>query len=226
MKKIIAALMMVAGIARAGDRDSLSVRILGNSPTSKIQAFGSDKNGGVGYGVGAEYVHRLYDHLGLGAELTYATRSKVDSSVLLPGALTTVSGSDLTLMAIGKFFVNKAEEKLQPYLSLGLGFGRSRAKGVATPNPGFVWAATGTNDTRTVVDSSKTSWAMSIRGGLDTFVNDSKSVSVGAEVGWFKIGNMTYPLTASGAQVLPGVSGVSVGQVSGIQFGGRTSYHF
>lgn len=203
-------------------KNSIAFRVGTNSPLTNIEGQGSDKSGGSGLMLGMEYLHRPVPHLGVGVEFSLLRGSEHASTVLLTNANSTSERNDQVVMAVLKWLM-LPESKFQPFLGVGLGLGTSHLKLTSAPRSGFVWTATGTSDRRTIIDSTESAVALGLRAGADVVV--SESLSLGGELGYTKIGDMTHSVTAQGQQVLPSLTGLK-GPSASFQLAGRLAFRF
>src|SRR5262249_24780769 len=90
----------------------------------------------------------------------------------------------------------------KPYLIVGAGGSLNYEKIRGTPEPGLVWLATGTNDTRNLTASCAQAFTAELRVGCDLQINES--VTSGVDIGYLRSGPLVYPLTPEGNQVSPG----------------------
>jgi len=211
-----------AAPVQAEAKDIVTARFGISQPLEKVEGQGTELNGGSGMVFGADYIRKVLPRLGLGLEYSYVQRQGRDSAALVSGALSKVSGEDHLILAMAKWFI-LPQSLFQPYVGAGVGVGISRLKVVSEPAVGFPWTATGTTDGRTVVDSTDTGFAFGLRGGADAAL--TKGLSIGAELGYTRVGGLNYPLTGPGQQVLPGLSGFKAASGS-YHFAGRLVYRF
>lgn len=203
-------------------KNSVAFRIGSNSPLTNIEGQSSDKSGDPGLMFGMEYLHKPAPFLGLGVEYSMLRSGEHASTVLLTNGNSTASRNDQVVLVIAKWLV-LPESKFQPFLGVGAGLGTSHLKLTSAPRAGFVWAATGTADRRTIVDSTESAVAIGIRAGADVSVGDS--LSFGGELGYTRIGDMTHSVTAQGQQVLPSLVGFK-GPSASFQLAGRLAFRF
>lgn len=219
MKTIITAALLAVLSMPAAASDVVTFKLLGNQTLTTVTGTGSDRDGAIGAGFAAEYMHELGKRFSIGAELAYLNRGELASDALLANARTTVSGKTIAGLALLRYDV--LEGKVKPYVAAGLGLASSSLKAVAQPAAGFVWAGGG-REPRTFVDSSAVAGAVALRGGVD--VNMGERFVLGAEVGYLYLTSSERPLTAAGIAAT-GV-GVVSGDQSAVTFGGRIGYRF
>jgi opacity protein-like surface antigen len=167
-------------------------------PVSNIDFSGiggtSVSNGTVGPLIGIQYIYQLSDQFGIGPEFDYFHRSGHHSNDLVPFAESEVSGDSFLLMAVARWLFTSTGYA-RPYISAGIGAHHSTTFVDAFPQPGFVWADTGTNETRRLIDGGVWSAVGSLRVGVNLISHDTVSAF---EVGWSRLGSGTYPATPAG----------------------------
>lgn len=203
-------------------KNSVAFRVGTNSPLTNIEGQSSDKSGDSGLMLGMEYLHRPTPYLGVGVEYSMLRGSEHASTVLLTNGNSTAERNDQVVMAVVKLLM-LPDSKFQPFLGVGFGLGTSHLKLTSAPRAGFVWTATGGNDRRTIVDSTESAVALGLRAGADVSV--SESLSLGGELGYTRIGDMTHSVTAQGQQVLPSLVGFK-GPSASFQLAGRLAFRF
>lgn len=150
-----------------------------------VPAGGSGKEplAGAGFALDGRWLYHATSHIGVGAELGYSQFGDKDHNVTSAVAVT--GGSLLTFQAIARY-VFLPEKQLSPYLLGGTGFNRLSGHLKATPTTGFVWANTGTRETRTFVDTSSIGAVFSIGAGLEGSITER--LLAGLEFKWSLLG--------------------------------------
>lgn len=177
----------------------------------------SEKTGGSGVGFGGQYLYHLTPALGLGGEFNYASFG--DQTHNVTKAVVTSSYKTWSMEAVARY-VLMPEAKVNPYLIAGLGVGATSAKATTKPAPGFVWANTGTTESRTNFDGSATGAAFSIGAGADADITDS--LFAGLELRWRYAGaSKTYVdgVDSSLRDSVPAGTGLGIAGRIGWKFG-------
>lgn len=73
------------------------------------------------------------------------------------------------------------------------------------------------------MNSTKTSFAYTLQGGLDFFVHEA--VSLGFAGAWYKFASVTYDASPSARVFIPAFLGIS-GALSSFTLTGNAAYHF
>lgn len=185
--------------AREDLRQMFSINLGFANPLSRVDfsstGGGTGDNGDTGFVLGTQYHYFTSPRLGVGMNLEYVNRSRNSSQSLLPSANTDVHGSSLLLLGTLRYSLS-TRGTVRPYLLAGLGTNRTSTIAEATPNAGFAWSDTSTNETRTLVDDSRWGLATTARFGLDFMLADPASFSL--EFGWTGISNSDYTATVAG----------------------------
>ncbi len=208
----------------AGPRQQFSIDFGLAAPVSRIDfsdiGGGTGNDGDVGPLIGFQYLYSLDPHWAAGIDFNYFHRATTDSYGLLPNSDSNVAGNDVVALALVKFdFL--PQDRVQPYAAAGVGIARNSMTVDATPNPGFAWSDTGTDEPRRLVDGSAWAAAYSLRAGLDFLTYWSTVLSF--ELGWTHVASATYDATSSGRAL--GLGGVSAG-VDAITVAGRWGWRF
>jgi hypothetical protein len=165
---------------------------------------GSANDGAVGPSFGLQYLHGVSPRTALGFEFHWYDRAPNDSEELLPASSARVEGDTLLLLGVAKFELSD-RGWTRPYLLLGAGAHRSSLRIDAQPNAGFVWADTGSDESRILVDDAEWGGAFSARLGLDVGYPNPGVFSL--EAGWTGLTSANYRASAAGQAL--GLSGVS-----------------
>ncbi|MDD5657995.1 MAG: hypothetical protein PHF00_12160 [Elusimicrobia bacterium] len=156
---------------------------------------GKTANGDVGPLVAIQYLYQLDRRVGLGAEFDYLNRSRTESFSAVSDAITNVSGDSVLFLGVGRVLL-RDEGNARPYLLAALGAHRTALTVDATPQFGFSWADTGTDETRRFADDDAWGLASSLRLGVDFFA--ASPAILGVELGWTRIDTATYGATSAG----------------------------
>jgi len=133
-----------------------------------------------GYAGGAEAFYHFGYGLGLGLQADYLAFQSRRSASAQFLSKTTVQASVVTGILRWSPFYRKG---FGPYGLVGYGVNRFSETSQATPGPFYVWADTGTRETRTAKASS-TGAALVLGGGLEALVSAS-GLTFGAEARWY-----------------------------------------
>ena len=205
-------------------RQLFSIDLGFSAPLSRVDfssiGGGTGKNGSTGILLGAQYVDDLTHRGGTGFDFEYFNRSASGSPSLLPTANTDVSGDSVLLMPIARYTLVD-HGAARPYLLAGLGLNWTSMTIDSTPNPGFVWADTQTDETRRLVDDSSWGWATTLRLGIDFHFMDPAIFSL--EMGWTGLSNGRFNATPDGQNI--GLGSVT-GSLSALDIVGRWGWRF
>jgi len=229
MKKMIPlifCILMIPLALRAADdaqqpRNEAQVILGGIFPETKVTLQGTDALASPGLAVGARYMHNLTPVTSFGGEVISLMPGQSTSDALITDGITVSQFTSVAFFA--EVRVKRDDGIVRPYGLAGVGFGSTSMKINATPQAGFVWTNTKTAETRTVVDSSKLTPALTIQSGLDFVFSDSFGGGLG--VAWYYFGSATYDATAVAQQTVPGFVGIS-GPIASISFLGNLAYRF
>ena len=205
-------------------RQFFSVDIGAAVPLSRVDftaaGGGTDDNGNAGFLIGSQYLYRVAPHLGAGASFEYFNRGGLRSQGLLPDSETSVSGNSALLLGNLKFSLID-HGSVRPYMLGGIGANYTSTVIDARPDVGFGWSDSATNETRTLVDSSRWGLASTLRFGVDFSLSDP--TVLGLELGWTHLSNGSYPATSAGKDL--GLGSVS-GNQNVLTFGLRWGWRF
>lgn len=222
MKKLLTlAFLLMAAPSFADSNNRVAFKLFGVQPNTKIAAQGSDYDGSMGPGFGLEYLRRVNEYVSVGGEFDSLMRSELQSNTLLTGVDSKVSGSLKTALVMARLDITPDNKVIRPYVSGGIGLGIASLRGEGTPRPGFQWN-NGGNDTRVLIDDSKTAFAFTVRAGADVLIGEH--LTLGGELGLVRTASVTHGLTSQGQGVL-GPATIS-GSESNIIFGGAVGYRF
>jgi|GEM_PF-2500579 len=207
--------------------DEFSAEAGGFLPLTRITIDGTDSLAGPGYAFGAQYLRRAGGDLlrqenpsaAFGVGLERLSGGSHASSTLITNGFTTSQFDSTVLMLLGRLSADEGRYRL--HLLGGLGLHWTNIQINSTPQPGFAWADTGTTETRSVVNSTKSAAALMLQPGFDAQVTDS--VWVGAGLAYVFLGPATYDPSPQ-AQSL-GATGGSVA-ISGFQFSANVNVQF
>lgn len=182
---------------------------------------GKEKAGSTGLSIGGQYLYNLREDIGIGVDVNYFGSGDKTSSTFIPRGESTLSSKMTTVLAVYKYtFTTKGA--VWPYVIAGLGFGSSNLKVDAKPAAGFVWADTGTAETRSMMDSTKTVFASAIGLGMDIPIN--QRIALGGEVRWVGCGSANYDSTQAAKSGF-GVNGVD-GSLNQVLVTAKVGYKF
>ncbi|HVE13685.1 MAG TPA: outer membrane beta-barrel protein [Elusimicrobiota bacterium] len=213
--------------APASDEDRRQLFSIGMglaAPLSRVELSGvgggSSVNGDPGFRIDAQYLYYTTPRLGLGAEWSYFNRSSTDSQSLLSNAFSSVSGDSVLLMGVAKYTLAD-RGWTRPYVLAGAGAHHTSTTIDSTPNPGFAWSDTSTDETRRVVDDSIWGFAATARAGLDFGFTDPWLLSF--EIGWTGLEGRTRRVTQGARSV--GI-GATSGPIDVLTVSGRWGWRF
>lgn len=218
-------LIIASNLLAADRRNNLVVNLGVGVPLTDLdltdQGGGKDKIGKTGATFGLQYLYDVSPQLGLGADINGTAFGENASDVLIPGGHTTTKPTSSVYLAAVKFKFIPAGQ-VQPYVLGGFGFHRTSLDAKTAPQAGFVWADTGTRETRQMVDDSQTNYALAIGGGLDFPINDT--VFMGVEGRYQHLGEVTFSTTPSAVQTF-GVTSVK-GPMNMFNFLAKAGFKF
>jgi outer membrane protein W len=214
----------VASIHEQPGRQMFSVGFGVVGPVSRISfseaGGGSSSNGNTGIILGAQYHYFLSSKWAAGLDLEFMNRSPNSTQNLLPASNTDVWGNTTLMLATMRYSLTD-RGTVRPYVLAGLGTNRTSTMVEATPNDGFGWSDTLTNETRTLVDDSRWGFAHTARVGLDFVFQDPSMFTL--EFGWTGISNGDYTATPAGKDV--GINNVT-GKLNVLNIAARWGWRF
>src|SRR6185312_410625 len=217
---MIFAALLLAQAALAEEKNEIQFLLGAVKPTNNVSIQGSDSLGTSGLAVGGRYLRETtVTGLQVGGEIMSLNPGSAASDTLITNTNSTVQVKSLAFMADAK--LAKTDGTVRPWVLVGLGFHSTNMDIESAPKAGFVWTDTGTRETRTVVDSTKTGVAATLQGGLDFPVNDQ--FLIGAGIAWYALGSTTYDATPVARQF--GLTGIS-GGISDVAFLVSANYRF
>jgi hypothetical protein len=187
-------------------------------PTN-ITLVGQDKIARNGAGFGFRYLRNVDPKLAVGGEFSHLSAGSHDSTVLVPNAITRTSLTSNVFL--GEVRARWGDGALRPFLLGGFGVHATSMEIDVNPQAGFVWTDTGTSEVRTAVDTTKSSLAATLQGGVE--YHFSPSVCAGAFAAWYYLGSASYESTNAGRN--GGLASVS-GNFSGLSLGGLLTAKF
>jgi hypothetical protein len=207
-----------SGAAAAGE---VSINAASLTSATQIQGInGHDDISAPGLSYGMSYLHRVTPHLAIGIQGEALLPGDRTSQVLITNNNTTTHFQSFDALAAAR--VQFGSGKLRPYLMGGVGAYTSYMNINSRPKPGFVWADTGGNDTRTLVDSQASGFVGAFQAGLDYDL--SASMRLGGFFSYRHLGTATYAVTDDARAALQ-INGVS-GSYDAIMFGGELAGRF
>lgn len=217
---MILLLLTSVSIADAKTKQNIGITYIYHESRTTIPGESNDSDGEPRSGLGFEHSLQLNDRLALGYEIAVLVRHGEKSTRLINNVITTASGDTTTLMLMGKYGVGRV---FKPYIGGGVGAGFYRLLLKGKTADGSPWAATGTTDERTLIESRQVSMGATARAGVDFVVK--KGVLLGFEAGYYKFGKITHDLTPAGAAVLGGNRSMDITPI-GVTMSGRFSLQF
>lgn len=149
------------------------------SNTSFSGAGGGDVgNGELGAAFLLDYLRRVDHRISAGFEFQYIDRPGNVTFNGVPNAVTEVSGRSEVLLGTAKWSLT--DGGIKPYLRAGVGAHHTSTFADAQPQAGFVWATTGTNEVRRVIDGGAWGFASTAGVGLDFELSASSVFSLEA----------------------------------------------
>ncbi|OFX10633.1 MAG: hypothetical protein A2516_01220 [Alphaproteobacteria bacterium RIFOXYD12_FULL_60_8] len=203
------------------DRHSLneiSFNMGGFTPSAKLTLNGQDDVASPGLAYGGRYLRQTSAHAAFGIGFEKINPVMHNSETLITHAFTSSNFESSTVMGLAKLSTSGA---FQLYVMGGLGFHATTLKIDAFPLAGYVWSDTGTFETRSVVNSTKSSAASMLQIGLDGDIG--KSLSAGVELAYYYLGATTYDASPAAKQF--GLVGIN-GAFAGVSFAGHFSARF
>lgn len=158
---------------------------------------GSASNGDFGPLLGVRYLRAVTNRLAAGLDLDYLHRAGTNSPGLLPLANSSVSGDNLLILALARWYLIE-RGFARPYLLGGAGVSRSWMRVEAEPIRGFAWTDTNTDESRRLVDDSAWALAATARLGIDFNWDVTDPAVFGIEAGWTALKSRRYGATRSG----------------------------
>lgn len=216
------------GFGESGQEFSFSFGF--DAPVSDLDLTGVDfgggavggrpSNGDVGPLLGLQYLYLLDRRLGVGGEFDWLHRGETASQSGIPFAQTDVSGDSVLFLALAKYSLLD-HGGVRPYLAAGVGGHRTTLVVDATPNLGFSWSDTSTDETRRLYDAGAWGLAAAARVGVDFSVLSPSLFSL--EIGWTGMTNGRYSPTSAGSAL--GL-GDSRSPLQVLTFAGRWGWRF
>lgn len=145
---------------------------------------GKGSNGDIGFLIGLQYLMPVNSRLSIGPDFEFSGRGSSDSSGLLDGTTSRVSGKTFSAQMVAKYALTD-HGGARPYISAGVGAHRTSTKVDSTPLDTFAWDNTPLPDsfeTRRLVDDTAWGLASSFHFGVD--IPFSETDVFGFEVGW------------------------------------------
>jgi len=171
-----AVLCLCVGAAGAADKNN-QVLLLGGFavPTTRVDfgGVGGSKEtiGSAGGFVAGQFFHAVHPRVSLGGEINYIGNGSSDVNSIPTFASSTRMDSVSFLALLKGYFNDPAPWRF--YGSGGFGAQNTVFNSDVHPKAGFVWADTGTTETRHLRSSSVTSFAMALGFGFEALVSDS-----------------------------------------------------
>ncbi len=180
--------------------DSFSFDFGFASPLSRVSpdATGGSavQNGGTGARFGVQFLHALGPRLEAGVDVGFLDRGGMDEDGLVPSAHAEISGDTFMPLAVLKYSFAPRGRFARPYVLAGLGADHTSTTIDARPDFGFVWADSGTDETRRLVNGSNWGWASKLALGMEFRGWDP---FMGAfELGWVQTTNPSLQATPDG----------------------------
>ncbi|UPT72727.1 MAG: hypothetical protein M0D55_12365 [Elusimicrobiota bacterium] len=216
--KALLAVVLLASSARAATGELLVGPAFS---TSKITFNAEDKAAANGLALGARFLGKAGKNLSAGLEVQSLNMGEATSNTMITNGVTTSKFSSLLFLVEAKLAAE--EGAVRPFGILGFGFHSTALKIASTPRAGFAWANTATRETRSVVDSRKTSPAATLQGGIDVPVGER--FAAGLSAAWYYLGSTTYDASSAIQQTSPGFGGIK-GSLSSIALLASASYKF
>lgn len=201
---------------------SLSVGLAAPLTDVDFSSIGGSQasNGATGPSLGGQYLYFPTERLGFGGEVSWLHRSATSTQSLVPDGDTNVWGNTVLLLAMLKYSLI-GQGRVRPYISAGLGPDYTSTNVNATPDPGFSWSDTLTNETRTLYSDSTWGFASTVRLGLDFASYWPSFFSL--EAGWTLVANPGATPTQDGQNL--GLGPIS-GTIDFFTFQGRWGWRF
>lgn len=216
--KALLAVLLLAGTARAATGEFL----LGPAfSTSKISINAEDKAAANGLALGARFLGKAGKNLSAGLEVQSLSMGEATSNTMITNGVTTSKFSSLLFLVEAKLAAE--EGALRPFALMGFGFHSTSLKIASTPQAGFAWLNTGSRETRSVVDSRKTSAAATLQGGAEAPIGER--FVAGLSAAWYYLGSATYGSSSEIRQTSPAFGGIK-GSLSSIALLASASYKF
>jgi opacity protein-like surface antigen len=187
-------------------------------PTAKITLGGKDDIASPGFAVGGRYFRDIAPNAAFGLGIEKLLPGSHDSDTLIPNGKTTTKFDSLTVMGLFRYATG---DDVRFTVTGGLGFHSSTMKIDVTPSAGLVWTDTGTRESRTFVDSTKTAAALMLAGGVDGKINET--FSAGGELAYYALGSADYEAAPAGKRA--GLASVN-GSLAGLAVSGHVSARF
>lgn len=181
---------------------------------------GSAGNGDAGSVLGVQYLYYASRRLALGGGLQWLRRAATDSFGLLANTDANVFGDSLVFLGLMKYELLDWGAA-RPFMMWGAGAHRTSTLIDDTPNPGFAWSDTNTDETRRLIDDRVWGFAAQARLGVDFHAFDPGVFSF--DVGWTTLAGSAYRATAAGRAL--GLDGVS-GPIQILTVAGRWAWRF
>lgn len=220
---LLSLILLLPTMASAEENSKASVEVLIGPAFSgtKVLMNAEDDLASPGLAFGARFMAKVAPIVSIGAELQTLNMGEHSSTILVTNGNSTSKFNSLLFLAEIKIAADSG--RIRPFGLAGFGFHSTAMKIESTPQTGFVWANTGTRETRSAVDSRRTAAAMTLQGGVDFPLGDR--VNLGFSGAWYYLGEATYDSTAVARQTLPTFAGVK-GSISATALLANLTYKF